>query len=469
MNNQSITIILFGATGDLARKKLLPSLFDLYKKDCLPKDFSIVGFSRKSLSDDEYRDFSKEAIKNSGHDVDEEKLKNFLSKIKYTSGDITLIETYSGLAEFLEENDKSFGHCSNKLFYLAVSPNLYEPVFTNIAKSGLSIPCSGGSNEDKNWTRILVEKPFGEDLEKAQSLDMFLGSLYDESQIFRIDHYLAKETAQNILTFRFANTLFDPVWNSEHVESISVRFYEKDGIRDRGAFYDGIGALRDVGQNHMLQILALITMNDPKEMDVQKIRTERAKILQKLRLWKGEEDSLIRGQYFGYKDVEGVAENSDTETYFKIALEIDSDEWRGIPMYLESGKSLHEGKVEIEILFKERQTCVCPPEGHAHHKNKITISIQPKESIMVEFWAKRPGFEYMLDAKDLSFNYDSYDVRLPDAYERVLYDAIRGDQTLFTTTDEVIAQWKITEPILEAWKNLPLIVYEQNSDPRDII
>jgi len=465
-----LTITIFGATGDLAQKKLIPSLFDLYKKDLLPDQLKIVGFSRKDLSDEEYRDFMRKSLAAKGHDKEVEKdvMSGFLNKAHYKQGDINEMESYKDLAMFLSEKDEEIKACSNKLFYLAVPPNLYEPVFSNISKSGMAMPCKKHS-EDKRWTRVLVEKPFGSDMVQAEKLDDLLGKLFDEDQVFRIDHYLAKETLQNILTFRFANSMFESIWNNSAIESVSIKLHEESGIRDRGSFYDGLGALRDVGQNHILQMLALIAMEDPKTLIANDIRQQRALALKKVSLFENKIDEcIVRGQYEGYKEVNGVENDSNTETYFHLKLGMNNKRWKGVPFYIESGKALKESKTEIEITFKELESCACPENDHRSHKNKIVFRVQPNEGINILFWAKKPGFKYELEEKNMEFDYIQGDHALPDAYERVLYDGIRGDQTLFISTDEVRAEWSIITPIIEKWKNVPLKIYEQGSAEENI-
>lgn len=467
--DKPLTIVIFGATGDLAQNKLIPALFDLYKKDRLPTDFKVVGFSRKSMSRDEYRLFMKETLQKYG-DTTGPSLSRFLEKGFYIKGDLTEFDTYKNLADFLEEKDKERGVCSNKIFYLAVPPRLYQKTFTNLSRSAMTMPCKKDDENKQYWTRVLVEKPFGSDPQSAEELDMLLGKLFNEDQIFRIDHYLAKETIQNILTFRFANTMFEPIWNKDEIDRVHIRLFEQSGIRDRGAFYDGIGALRDVGQNHMLQMLALIAMEEPKSMTAMDIRDARQKVLENV--IPGARDFpgyVVRGQYKGYKHVEGVDQNSDTETFFKLRLGVNTKKWKGIPFYLESGKALDNSKTEIEIIFKERPNCACPKNDDRQHTNNILFRVQPNEGITIRFWAKRPGFDFDLDKHNLSFDYADHHDGLPDAYQRVLYDCIRGDQTLFAGTGEVKAEWKIVAPICANWDKVPMKYYVQGSDPEGIV
>ncbi|MFT5352756.1 MAG: glucose-6-phosphate 1-dehydrogenase [Candidatus Paceibacteria bacterium] len=463
------TFVIFGATGDLSKKKILPAIFDLFTRGMLPKNFKVVGFSRKELSDDGYKNFIKEALSDKGHDIESEKCVAFVNRSHYKPGDITKAETYNHLAEHLAEMDADTQICSNKLFYLAVPPTIYETIFSHLASSGLASPCVHLPGQAKEaWTRVLVEKPFGSNIDEAQRLDQLLGDLFSEQQIFRIDHYLAKETLQNILIFRFANPMFFPIWNKDYIKKIDIKIYEKAGVSSRGTFYDNIGALRDVGQNHILQMLALVTMNDPKELTSEAIRKARVDLLRKVvPAGQSISDYAIRGQYKDYQNIEGVYEDSNTETYFKVKVNINDDSWKGVPIYLESGKALKEDVQEITVTFKELASCVCPVNDNRNHANKVTFMIKPDEGIEVKFWAKKPGFDFELEEKNLSFNYDT-DTRIPDAYERVLYDSIKGDQTLFTSTEEVNAQWGIITPICEKWNSIELVKYEVGEEPDNI-
>lgn len=455
-----VTFVIFGVTGDLSRKKLLPALFDLYAKRMLPQAFRIVGFSRKELGDDEFRHIAREAISAMKRAYAPEVLEEFLQHLSYRQGIFEDAVAYERLAEFLVEMDgREYSGCSHKLFYLATPPMLYETLLKNLAASGLTIPCGGATG----WTRVLVEKPFGSDLETARALDRMLGLLFKEEQIFRIDHYLAKETVQNVLAFRFSNILFEPLWNNRFVEKVEICLWEKSGIEGRGSFYDSVGALRDVGQNHILQMLSLVAMEDPKELDALLIRTERARVLSALRPI-GEDtvrECVTRGQYNGYCETDGVDENSQTETRMRVRAFVDNERWRGVPFMLEAGKRMPETKTEIIVYFKHTETCLCPPEAEHHHQNVLTFRIQPNEGIRVVFWAKKPGFATDLEPQELSFSYHSSAEAktLPDAYERVLYDCVRGDQTLFASTAEVEAAWQFITPILQHWQSVPLENY----------
>lgn len=460
--------VIFGATGDLARKKLLVALFDLYLKDLLPKRFKIIGFARDENSNQSFRQFVKDVIKEHKRGLQaltlKRKLDDFLTNVSYQQGFFEDGASYLTLSKnLIALEEEYFGQCTNKLFYLAVPPSSYRTIFQNLADSGLSLPCS----DETGWTRILVEKPFGRDLSTAQELDTQLGQLFKEEQIFRIDHYLAKETIQNILAFRFSNLLFEPLWNKEHIEKVLIRVWEKAGVGTRGQFYEDVGALRDVGQNHLLQMLSLIAMEDPIELETKRLRDQRATVLRQLRPTTPEylKQHTWRGQYAGYREEHSVTADSQTETFFRLTAFIDNERWYDVPFVLESGKKMAHDLAEICIFFKQTTHCLCPPGAEHHHQNVLTFRIQPNEGISLVFFAKKPGFATELEPKKLSFRYheaesDVMPPQLPDAYERVLFDCIRGDQTLFTSTAEVKAAWEFITPILENWQSTPLHTYE---------
>lgn len=458
MTQLPTVLVIFGATGDLSRRKLIPALFDLYSKGFLPASFKIVGFSRRAFSHDEFREFALLAISEAKKRYNKKQAAAFLKHLRYQPGFFDNALHYQNLTETLIALDNDFGLCSNKLFYLATPPVLYETIFQNLAHSGLTIPCGGA----KGWTRVLVEKPFGKDTQTALELDRLLGLLFKEEQIFRIDHYLAKETVQNILAFRFSNALFEPVWNSRHIEKVEIRLLEKQGIGGRGEYYDATGALRDVGQNHILQMLALIAMENPHSLSPSALQQKRAEALQSLRPIANAQDVaryVKRGQYKGYVKEKGVAPRSKTETYFHITAYVDNERWKGTPFFLESGKGMAESKAEIVVYFKRPDFCLCPPEKESPHPNILTFRIQPDENISLRLWSKKPGFEFELKPRQFLFSYrESVNERkLPDAYERILFDCIRGDQTLFAGTSEVLTAWKFISPITENWGATPLL------------
>ena len=461
--SQPLTIVVFGVTGDLSRKKLLPALMDLFQTgECLPENTRIVGFARKEQTDDEFRSYVRGVLDEKGHNHDSDAIERFVSSIRYCAGDFSQTDAYAHLAEFLYTLDKEQGGCSNKLYYLAVPPSLYGGIFESLASSGLGTPCG------HSWVRIAVEKPFGRDLETAKELDATLGRLFHEEQIFRIDHYLAKEAIENILSFRFSNIIFDPIWCRDYVESVHIRFFENFGVGTRGSFYEGVGALRDVGQNHILQMLALIAMEDPGELDASKIRAARETVLGELKILTPEEieKHTTKGQYASYRTEEKVEPNSKTDTYFKVTTHVENDRWQDVPFILEGGKMLGEQRVEIVLAFKKIESCVCTlPEGSQPRQNKLVISMYPDEKITITFWAKKRGFGMEIEPREFTFDYQSLNqnTRKHDAYEKLLLDCIRGDQTLFTTSREVENAWKFITPILEAWQDREPEIYEDCS------
>jgi glucose-6-phosphate 1-dehydrogenase len=457
--------VILGATGDLMHKKLVPALFHLYREGNLPKLFQVVGFSKDELSQEQFQEMVAEMVRAKVNDAESTQVNEFSKFFVYQQGLFEEKEGYVELASFLGRKDGQWQVCSNKLFYLAVPPQFYENIFRQLSSSGLTEPCS----PEEGWTRVIVEKPFGKDLQTAQELDKLLGKLFQEEQIYRIDHYLGKETVQNILAFRFSNSFLEPAWNKEFIEKISIRLWEKSAIADRGNFYDGIGALRDVGQNHMLQLLALFTMENPKSFEADMVRRNRAKVFSALKIFSKKEivENTSRGQYEGYADAEGVGVDSKTETYFKIKTFVDTPEWKNVPIYLESGKAMGEDRVEVEILFRHPTSCLCP-EGQ-HYQNVLHYQVQPKEGIQISFLVKEPGGEMKVRQKDFTFDYKAaFEGReISDAYERLLLSVIKGDQTLFVSTEEILAGWKFVDPIVRAWQEdaAPLKIYEKSTTP----
>ena len=455
--------IILGITGDLAGRKILPALLNLYANKQLPSQFAIVGFSRRFFNREEFRQMIREHMDIGIGQYREEDIKHFIDHMHYEQGFFDKTDSYNQLAKRLKIIDENFKTCSNKLFHLSVPPTLYEQIINQLSLSGLTIPCGG----DGGWTRVLIEKPFGNDIESAKKLDKRLSELFDETQIFRIDHYLAKEALQNILTFRFANSLFEPLWNKNYIEKVHIKLFEKIGIENRGATYDNIGALRDVGQNHILQMLAFVAMEKPKTYDAEFIRKERAKVFNSLRpiTKRNVNQYVVRGQYEGYKNELGVGEHTQTETFFRLEAYIDNSRWKNIPFYLESGKALAESKVEIDVYFKNT---LCNGESD-DKQNILTFRIHPDEGIKIRFWVKTPGFGMNVESKNLKFKYSDFQSLsdLPDSYAKVLHDAIIGDQTLFASTDEVMYAWKYVTSIISNWSSVPLGIYKKGA--QDVI
>lgn len=459
--NEPLTIIIFGATGDLSKSKLLAALMDLSCGGYLPSDTRIVGVSRKELTDIEFQDMAREAIGTHALHHTPEKVETYLETLRYVRGDTTEPVLYPKLAEYLHALDARRGICSNKLFYLSVHPSLYAPIFENLSQSGLGIPCAG-----KSWVRVAVEKPFGRDSESAALLDAKLTSLFDEEQIYRIDHYLAKEVLENIIAFRFANTLFEPTWNNQYIESVHIRIHEREGIGTRGTFFEDVGNLRDMGQNHVLQMLAYIAIDDPHILSPESIRAERERVLAALiPLDEQGYDSVVKGQYAGYRHEHNVADSSMTETYFKCTAYLDLPRWRGVPFVLEAGKKLAEDIVDITITYKAASTCMSRAHSDATaRKNTIVFSMKPEQHITVTFYVKQHGFTMAVEQKKFSFNYAEGETRLRDAYEKLLFDCVHGDQTLFTTGAEVASAWRFITPLLHHWEGREPVIYEDNSE-----
>lgn len=459
-------LVLLGATGDLARKKLLSALMDLFAKEVLPERLHIIAFSKDDLSSEAYRDFAREYVQGKGHTHDKVSIDAFLQKITYVQGMFDDLSSFERIKSALTAYDAQIGMCTSKLFYLAVPPIFYDTIFEQIARAGLDLPCAEGAG----WVRILVEKPFGSDLTHAHKLEDKLSVLFREEQIYRIDHYLAKDALQNILAFRFSNSLFEDRWNKESVEAIYIRVFEQFDVSNRGAFFDGVGALRDVGQNHMLQMLALVTMPRPASFDTDTLRRERAKILQKLRPLAPDTLSIdaTKGQYQSYRMVPHVDPASRTETYFALKAHLDTDDWSGVPLYLEHGKALSKNTSEITVRFRSAKNCVCGERGRHEHPNFVRFSISPEQKITIRFWVRKPNTQYTLEPEDLVFDRDTTALHegdvIADAYEEVLFNAICGDQTLFVSSAEQEAAWTYVTNLLELWKDTEPVVYEVGSE-----
>lgn len=456
-------ITIFGVAGDLSQRKLFPALLDLYIKGMLAEQFRIIGVGRREWTNEELRSFLREAIDRKGHHHPEESIQQFLALCTYAKGDFSDDEMYAQVAKNIKIIDDEFGVCTNKLFYLAVSPDFYEVILKQIAAAGLGELCGGADG----WTRILIEKPFGKDLATAEALERLLSELYMEEQIFRIDHYLGKETIQNMLSFRFSNLLYETQWNNKYIEMVHLRLDESLGVEDRAKFYDGVGALRDVGQNHLLQMLAFVAMENPGGLSANEIRERREDVLRAIVPFDTNTitHNTLRGQYEGYRNAKDVLPESKTETYFLLKVFLDNARWRGVPFFMESGKRLSASRTDITIYFKDVVPCLCPAVNHERHQNVLRFRIQPNESIELLFWVKQPGFHFGLKPARLAFAYaDSPDTSMiPDAYERILYDCIQGDQTLFVSTKEVELAWKFIMQISEGWQLSPLVNYASGS------
>lgn len=468
-------LIILGATGDLVRRKIAPSLYNLYAQGSLPKKLQVVAFARREFSDQDYREYLKSNLES--HPTNPKTLAEFLNIFVYHQGFLDQEEGFTQLAARLGYQDGNWKSCANRLFYLAVPPELYENIFRFITSSGLASPCSelnwlaSRSSKSEGWSRVVVEKPFGKNLKTAEKLDSTLGELFHEDQIYRIDHYLAKEMLQNIIAFRFMNDMFESSWNAGSIEKIELRLLEKLGVEHRGAFYDGVGALRDMGQNHLCLMLALIAMDRPASLLAPDIREKRASILEKLVTPTAESVKLntFRAQYAGYRQIENVDPHSTTETYFKLRAHLDSPRWKNVAIYMESGKRMGESFKDITVTFKHPSSCLCSKPDH--HRNKIIFTMEPNEAIFVHFWAKKPGHSFEMEERTLEFSLrdSSAKGQYVEEYQKLLLDAINGDQTLFTSTAEVKAMWRFIDPIVFAWDKNTVPLHHYQPDEKETL
>ena len=467
-NDTPTVLVVFGATGDLMERKIVPSLYHLYEKGRLPKRFRLVGFSRRPIPDDDFRATLTDIIRaHHAAGTSRSDIAEFVRLASYSQGHFDEVEAYGRLVDGLNAIDDEWQTCANKLFYLAVPPQFYRTILERISASGLANTC-GEQVGGGGWTRLIVEKPFGKDARTAQELDELLGTLFEEHQIYRIDHYLAKEMLQGIMSFRFSNNLLEPSWDNRAIERIDVDLLETIGAEDRGPFYDGVGALRDVGQNHLLQMLSLVTMGQPSALEADAIRSQRAAALRALVPPTPEEvrHCTFRAQYDGYRDIVGVRPDSNTETYFRIVTELDSDQWRGVPISMQGGKRLGSVSKQIVVHFKRPQPCLC--DGTDDVENRVVFRMEPQDSISIAFWTKKPGFTTQLEERD--FNFFLYEkeekTQYVEEYAKLLDDAIAGDQTLFVSTREVKTMWEFIDPIVCAWEAdlVPLRRYAPGAD-----
>jgi glucose-6-phosphate 1-dehydrogenase len=461
IKSEPTVFVIFGGTGDLNARKLAPALYNLFLDGWLPKQFSIIGTGRTKLTDEEFRRNLNEGINNFSRSgkADKEKWAEFEKNIYYQVSDAKDAETYKEFGKRIDAHNTEWKTNANVIYYLAVSPTFFPIITSNLAKAKLTT--------DPERHRVVIEKPFGHDLESAKELNKLLSGLFHEKQIYHIDHYLGKETVQNIMAFRFANSILEPLWNRNYIEHVQISVTEKLGVEDRGDYYDGSGAMRDMMQNHLLQLLCLVAMETPVNFNADEVRNRKVDVLNAMRRFSPEDVrmSAVRGQYAkgwmegkevpGYREEPKVDPNSNTETFAAIKFFVDNWRWQGVPFYLRTGKRLHQQSSVISIQFKDVPHKIFPTEAaESWTQNRLIISIQPEMSIRLQVQAKRPGLDMVLNTVDMVFDYKgTYTSQAPEAYETLLLDAMLGDQTLFMRGDQIEAAWDLIMPILSTWTN----------------
>jgi glucose-6-phosphate 1-dehydrogenase len=456
-DNKSTTIVIFGASGDLTWRKLVPALYNNHIKGRMAGCGDIIGFARRPFTDETFRQRLQEGVKSfSPESYDQVRWEEFSSKLVYFQGDLDVAGDFKRLNEFLAQREAG---PTNRLYYLATAPEHYIPVVNCLGQAGLAIQSEG-------WRRIVVEKPFGKDLISARELNRTLHAVFEESQVYRIDHYLGKETAQNVLFFRFANTIFEPIWNRRYVDNIQITVAETVDIEHRADYYDGVGVLRDMFQNHLLQLLSLVAMEPPASFEADAVRNETFKLLSSIR--PVDLADTVRAQYEGYRLTEGVSPDTQTPTFAVLKLYIDNWRWKGVPFYLRSGKSLAVKTSQVIVEFQRPPHLMFHlPDEYKFIPNILSLCIQPDEGIHLMFEAKVPDSDQEMRSVDMDFHYrDSFSGVLPDAYERLLLEALRGDASLFTRSDGIEAAWKLIDSIADGWKtsNTPdMALYRRGS------
>src|SRR5437016_9141497 len=463
---QPCTIVIFGATGDLTHRKLVPALYNLAADGDLPPAVEIVGFARRPKNDDEFRSDLEEATRKfSRQSVRDEIWKNFAQSIFYHQSEFEDESGYKVLDKRLDEIDKNHGTRGNRLFYFAAAPDQFEPILTNLKDASLKQTCKG------SWAQVIIETPFGSDLASARELNSAVRNSFTEEQTYRIDHFLGKETAQNILVLRFANAIFAPLWNTHYIDHVQITAAETLGVEGRAGYYETAGALCDMVQNHLLQLLCLTAMEPPTDLSADSIRDEKVKVVRSLRRWSRNEiaANVVRGQYAkgaingenvpGYREEEKVDPKSETETYVALRLSIDTWRWSDVPIYLRVGKRLPKSATEISVHFKKAPMVLFNRDSTEHDQNVLVIRIQPDEGISLRMMAKIPGTSLRIEPVKMDFHYGtSFGKASPEAYERLLLDAMSGDATLFARRDEVEEAWAFIDTIEQAWaakENVP--------------
>ncbi|MEX1015462.1 MAG: glucose-6-phosphate dehydrogenase [Phycisphaeraceae bacterium] len=468
-------IVIFGASGDLTKRKLVPALYDLYQAKLLTNNFAVMGISRTPYSDDDFRDYLKKHAQKFSKQFDEQTWAEFAPRLHYHAGDSTKTDAFPGIKQRMCELAQQHETGDNTLFYLSVAPRLYDPIIENIGRHDMVTEgrawCSI-NREGRPWQRVIVEKPFGRDLTSASHLNRVLGRVFEDDSVFRIDHYLGKETVQNLMVFRFANAIFEPIWNRTYIDHVQITAAETVGVEGRGGYYDGPdgGAMRDMIQSHLLNVMALVAMEPPVTMRADHIRLENTKVLTAVRQIKPEAvvKAAVRGQYVagshdgkpaeGFLEEEGVDEGSRTETYAALQVFVDNWRWQGVPFYLRSGKRLPRKTTEIVVYFKPTpHSLFRGPDGNdGLTPNQIVINVQPDEGIRLRFEGKVPGIGMKIKSVLMDFDYaEQFQADPPEAYATLLLDAMRGDQTLYKQREEIEQAWRIVQPVLDAWEANP--------------
>lgn len=471
-DNQAL--VIFGASGDLTYRKLIPSVFDLFMNNSLPEGYAVLGIGRSKLTDSEFRRKMKKGIREFAHykKAETDKINEFLEKVFYISIDTSKSEDYVHVKDKLSELDKKFDLKHNYIFYLSTPPSLYSVIPKHLYGQGLTM-------EQKGFRRLIIEKPFGRDLESAKQLNKLLLDFFDEEQIYRIDHYLGKETVQNLMVTRFANGVYEPLWNRNYIQHVEVTAAENIGVEERGGYYDHAGALRDMVQNHLLQVVALVAMEPPTKISAMDIRYEKMKVFRALRPFseKDLKKNVIRGQYTEstakgkryaeYREEEGVDKNSRTETYVAMKCFIDNWRWEGVPFYIRTGKRLPTRVSEIVIHFKPSPTKLFKQMDGSVGDNQLIMRVHPDEGILLKTGMKVPGNGYEVRSVNMDFHYsDLNDRYIPGAYERLILDCMIGDNTLYMQGEAVEETWKFVQPILNYWEkdsDAPLLGYPAGS------
>ncbi|HEX4144136.1 MAG TPA: glucose-6-phosphate dehydrogenase [Pirellulales bacterium] len=455
----SATIVIFGASGDLTSRKLVPALYELVRKNRLPPDTRVVGFSRTAFSDDQWRAaLAKTTAEFVGHNFDAELWKRFAQQIHYQPGDIGQAADFVALGNRLNELEK--GAPSTRVYYLATAPQFYEPAIAHLGQARLAEETAG------NIRRLVIEKPFGTDLASARALNVAVHQVFAERQIYRIDHYLGKETVQNILVLRFANAIFEPIWNRNYVDHVQITVAEEVPVGRRGDYYDRAGVLRDMFQNHLLQLLMVTAMEPPTHFESEAVRNEKVKVLEAIQPMSASEIAreTVRAQYRGYRQEPGVAPDSQTATFAAVRLAVDNWRWQGVPFFLRSGKVMSCRTSQIVIQFRNPPHMVFAGASRRCEANRLVIQIQPAEGIQLHLETKVPDAGMRLRMTDLDFSFQKeFQGDIPDSYQRLLLDTLQGDASLFARADEVETAWTIIDPILAAWSKLrqpKLAIYE---------